>query len=108
MVKQIVIGVTLVFFFASSFGGSFEELSAGFDVDSHASIWTLENDFSAENATGRRSLKRLKRGKSSLKSLPALEKTARVASTITAIGEISFTSHCSKSSVYQQTNVYRI
>jgi hypothetical protein len=108
MVKQIVIGVTLFFFFASSFVGSFEELSAGFDVDSQASVWTLENDFSSENATGRRSLKRLKRGKSSLKSLPVLEKIPRVVATVIPIGEISFISHCSKSSVYQQINVYRI
>ena len=106
--KQIGIGVTLFFFFASSFVGNLEELSAGFDVDSHASFWSLENDFSSENATGRRSLKRLKRGKSSLKSLPALEKTARIASTVIPIGEISFIPHSSKSSVYQQINVYRI
>ena len=108
MVKQIVIGVTLFFFFASSFVGSVEELSAGFDADSQTSLWTLDNDSSSENARGRRSMKRSQRGKSSFKSLPAVDKRARAISLIVRITETSFVPRSPKLSVHQKVNVYRI
>jgi hypothetical protein len=107
-VKQITIGITLFLFFASSSLGSLEQLSASFDADSQASVWTLDNDLSSENARGRRALKRSQRGKSSLKSLPAIDKPARAIFLIVRIRETSFISPLSNSSVYQQINVYRI
>jgi hypothetical protein len=108
MVKQIVIALTLCFFFASSAVGSVEEPSGGFDLASQASVWSLDNDLSLENATGRRSLKRLKRGKSALKTLPTEGKPAREIPLIVRVRETSFISHFSYSNVYQQINVYRI
>jgi hypothetical protein len=107
-VKQILIGITLLLFFSSSSLGGLEELSAGFDADSQTSVWTLDGDFSAENALGRRALKRSQRGKSSVKSLPAVDKPTRAISLIVRIRETSFISHYLKSNVYQQINVYRI
>jgi hypothetical protein len=107
LVKQITIGITLFLFFLSSSLGSLEQLSARFDADSQTSLWTLDDDFSSENARGRRSLKRSQRGKSSLNSLRGVEKPASAISRIVRMRE-SFISHYSKSSVYQQINVYRI
>jgi hypothetical protein len=107
-VKQIIIGVTLFLFLGSSFLGGLEELSANFDADSQTFLWTLDDDSSSENTRGRRGLKRLQRGKSSLKSLLAVDKPARVVSLIIRIRETSSIYHFSKSSVYQQINVYRI
>jgi hypothetical protein len=106
VVKQII-GITLFLFFSSSSMGSFEELSASFDADSQTSLWTLDSDFSSETAR-RRSLKRSQRSKSSSKSLPAVDKAARAISLVVRIREASFISQSSKSSVYQQINVYRI
>jgi hypothetical protein len=107
LVKQITIGIALLFFFSSSSLGSLQQLSANLDGDSQTSLWALADDFSSENARGRRSLKRSQRGKSTLNSLRALDKPAPAISLIVQIRE-SFISHCSKSSVYQQINVYRI
>jgi hypothetical protein len=106
-VKKITTGVSFFFFLWCSSLASLEQLSASIDADSETSLWTLADDFSSENARSRRSLKRSQRGKSSLNSLRAVDKPAPVISLIVQIRE-SFISHCSKSSVYQQINVYRI
>ena len=106
--KQIIIGVTLLLFFAASSLGGLEEFCATVEADSPTSLWTLDHDFSSENATGRRALKRSQRGKSSFKNFPTADKLARAISLVVWIRDRSFVSHCSKSSVYQQTSVYRI
>jgi hypothetical protein len=105
-VKKITIGLILFLFFSSSLR-SLEQLSARFDADSQTSLWTLDDGFSSENARGRRSLKRSQRGKSSLNSLRGVEKPAPAVSLIVRVRE-SVISHYSRSSVYQQINVYRI
>jgi hypothetical protein len=108
VVSQIIIGMTLFLFLSSSSLGSFEQFPAPFDADSQTSFWNLDSDFPSENASGRRSLKRTQRGKSSLKSLPAVDKPARAISLFVRKRETSFISHSSKWSVYQQISVYRI
>jgi hypothetical protein len=108
VVKQIVIGLTLIFFFASFSLGALEEISANFDADAQTSFWTFGHDFSSENAPGRRSLKRSQRGKSSLKSLAAADKPTRVISVIVPIREPWSFFPFSKSSVYKKLSVYRI
>jgi hypothetical protein len=107
-VKHITISITLLLFFAVSSLEGLEQLSASLDADSQTSLWALENEFSSENATGRRSVKRSQRGKSSLKSLPAADKAAHALPLIVRMAEASLIPHSSKSRVYQQINVYRI
>ncbi len=107
-VKQIIIGTTLFLFFASSSLGSPEQFSASFGADSQVSIWTLDHDFSSDNARSRRALKRSQRGKSSLKIFPIADKPSQGISLIVRIRETSFIAHFSNSSIYKQTNVYRI
>jgi hypothetical protein len=107
-VKQIIIGMTLFLFLGSSFLGGLEELSTNFDADSQTFLWTLDDDSSSDNTRGRRGLKRLQRGKSSLKGLRAVDKPARETFLIAWIKETEFLPRSPKSSVYQQTNVYRI
>jgi hypothetical protein len=133
-VKQLTVGVSLFLLFSTFSPGSLELLSTYIDADSQASFWTSDDDFSSERARGRRSAKRLQRGKSpsgsdddfssegvrgrrSVKrllrgkfmpsSLPAMDKPALTVSLIAGIRE-PFISPCSTSSVYQQINVYRI
>jgi hypothetical protein len=108
VVKRLAISITLILFFSSSSLASLETLSAGFDAHSQPSIWAVDHDFSAENARGRRALKRLQTGKSSLKTLPAVGKPARDTFLIAWIKQTSFSLRSPKSSVYQQLNVYRI
>jgi hypothetical protein len=85
-----------------------EQLSASFDFNSQTSIWTVDNDFFAENARGRRALKRVQTGKSSFKTLPAVDKPARETFLIAWMKETSFSLRSPKLCVYQQINVYRI
>jgi hypothetical protein len=84
-----------------------EQLAVSFDADLQTSVWTSDDDFSAENAPGRRSLKRSQRGKSSPNGLRAVDKPMPAISPIVRIRE-AFISRYSRSSVYQQINVYRI
>jgi hypothetical protein len=130
-VQRITIGITLLLFFSSAFFGSWEGLSARFDPGSQTSLWALENEFSLENrvkrralqrsqrseseddsssesAVTRRALKRSQRGKPSLSSLPASNKPVHANSFLIPVRETPFIAHRSKSSVYQQINVYRI
>jgi hypothetical protein len=131
-VKQITTGITLFLFLASSALGSLEQFPASFGAHSEALLLTLEEDISSDNARGRRALKRSQRGKFSLKNLPLQDKPARVISSRVRTratsfilyfskssisrqlsltrysGTFTFIPNGSKSSVYQQTNVYRI
>jgi hypothetical protein len=107
-VKQITVGISLLLFLASSSLGSLEQISERLGVGSQSSLWTFDDDFSSDNARGRRSLKRPQRGKSSLKSFPVVDKPALVISPLLRIRETPCLPNFSKSSVYQQTNVYRI
>ena len=106
--KRITISITFFLFFSSSSLEAVEQLPASFEPDSQTSLWTLDHDFSSENARGRRALKRSQRGKSSLKSLPAVDKRARAISLIVRITETSFVPRSPKLSVHQKVNVYRI
>jgi hypothetical protein len=130
-VKRIAIGITLLLFFVSSSTGSWDEAAAIFDVESQASFWALEGEFSLENrlkrrilkrsqrgrsedegssesAVVRRALKRSHRGKPSLSSLPASDRLNYANSPSVPVRETALIAHPSKSSVYQQINVYRI
>jgi hypothetical protein len=107
-VQRIIISITFFLFFLSSSGDAVEQLSASFESGKQTSFWTVDNDFSSENARGSRFLKRLQRGKSSVKSLPSVDKPARETFLVAWVREISLVPHSPKSSVYQQINVYRI
>jgi hypothetical protein len=104
----MAIVITLFLFFSSSSLGGWDEISASFGFASEMSLWTPDDDFSSDNTVGPRSLKRSQRGKSSLKSLAAANKPARTLSVIVRIRETPLISPYSKSSLYQQVNVYRI
>jgi len=130
-VKQITIGITLLFFFASSSLGGLEPLPGDFDFESQAALSTFDGDLSSENraqrrslkrsqrgrpeddsssetAVGRRSVKRSQRGKPSLSGMPVSDKPAHAISLIVPVRETALVPHCAKSNVYQQINVYRI
>jgi hypothetical protein len=107
-VRRITISLTLLIFFSFSSLASVEQLAPSFEGESPTSLWTEEKDFSSDSNRGRRVLKRSQRGKSSLKSLPKVDKPPTRIFLIYRIRQKSFASHFSKSSVYQQINVYRI
>jgi hypothetical protein len=107
-VTRIAISLALLIFFSFSSLASVERIAPGFEAESQTSLWTDDKDPSIETNRGRRVLKRYQRGKSSLKSLPKLDKPPSKGFLFGWTRHASFVSHVSKSSVYQQINVYRI
>jgi len=106
MVRRIAVSICLILFVSSSSFAA-EEEAANFDPERQASISTDEKDSSSDANHARRILKRSPRGKSS-KSLPSLNRPPREIALMGWTSEASFASNFSKSSVYQQINVYRI
>jgi hypothetical protein len=107
-VTRIAISLALLIFFPFSSLASVDQLTPSFEAESQTSLWTDDKDPSIETNRGRRVLKRSQRGKSSPNGL---SKVAKPPSKIPLIGRLKqspFVPHSSKSSVYQQINVYRI
>jgi len=106
MLRKIAISICLCLLVSSSsFAG---EEAPNFDPKPQTSISIDEKDFASDANHARRLLKRSPRGKSSSKSLPSLNRPPREIALMGWTSEASFAPNFSKSSVYQQINVYRI
>lgn len=107
MVRRIVISFCL-FVFVSSSSLVAAEPAANFEHDSQTSLWTDEEESSADANRTRRISKRFPRGKSPLKSLSSLNSPPRAISLTDHLKETYLFPGFPKASVYQQINVYRI
>jgi hypothetical protein len=107
MLRRIAISICLCLFVSSSSFATGEE-APNFDPKPQTSISIDEKDFASDANHARRLLKRSPRGKSSSKSLPSLNRPPREIALMGWTSEASFAPNFSKSSVYQQINVYRI
>jgi hypothetical protein len=107
MVRKIAISICF-FLFVSPSPFVTGEQAPNFDPEPQTSISIDEKDYSSDANHARRPLKRSPRGKSSPKSLPSLNRPPREISLIGWTSETTVAANFSKSSVYQQINVYRI
>jgi hypothetical protein len=105
--RKIASSICLFLFVSSSSFGAAEP-AAIFEHDSQTSLWTDDEDSSAEANRTRRISKRSPRGKSPLKSLPSLNTAPRPISLTGYLMETYLFPGFSKANVYQQINVYRI
>jgi hypothetical protein len=120
IMKRIAIIIGLFFVASSGFFASVES-ALDFDTGPQAAISTDDQESSADPTRARRHFKRSSRVKSSPKSLPTVKRphprswarttqrpALREISPMGWMNEAGFTPRVSKSSVFQQTNVYRI
>ena len=120
IMKRIAIVICL-FFVASSGSFANAEHTLDFDTGPQTGISTDDQDFSADASPARRHFKRSSRVKSSPKSLPTVKRphprswarttqrpALREISPMGWMNEAVFAPRVSKSSVFQQINVYRI
>jgi hypothetical protein len=107
MVRRIGISICL-FLFVSSSSFAIGEQAPNFDPKPQTSISIDEKDSSSDANHARRLLKRSPSGKSSPKNLPSLTRPPREIALVGWTSETTVASNFSKSSVYQQINVYRI
>ena len=108
MLRRVAISICLCLFVSSSSFATGEEEASNFDPKPQTSISIDEKDFASDANHARRLSKRSPRGKSASKSLPSLNRLPREISLMGWTGEASFAPNFTKSSVYQQINVYRI
>jgi hypothetical protein len=106
--KRLSVGIVLLIFFAASMRDAVADISSLFEADLPASFFAIDHDSASDNARGRRSVKRVQRGKSSLKGLPMVIKPAPESLLRDYVTETSLPPRTFKSTVYQQIHVYRI